>query len=296
MNADGALDFEERKVLISQLELALTTKFIRKTSEQQNLAMEVSGLPAQKASSSVWCSTDGYPFAFKTATDASVEQAMKTPNRPTFGLKDKPHDRKAEFDVIETCFTSDFTAKHLVHTVVDVGMLFKLIAREYPYCGDMILATLIPSAATGLAHILPAPSHPKYAEMVAGLHKYAYTISESHSEFIMARSADALKKGFVRVLKSFRFYNVAQFCVNDDVEQSEGIMVQNMDYTFKGILQGYFGALTENRGRSPVEKVETVEEINSAGMEFWGGRVDKGGPGYRSEETTTASNEEGKPL
>lgn len=175
-------------------------------------------------------------------------------------------------------------------------MLFKLIAKEYPYCGDMLLATLIPSAATGLAHILPAPSHPKYSEIVTGLHKYAYTISESYSEFIMAKSADALKKGFVRVLRSFRHHIVAQFCVNDDVEQSGGTMVNNMDATFKGILQGYFGGYTESRGRSPVEKLETVEDVNGPGTEFWGGLTEPGGPGYREELTTTTTAKEGKTL
>jgi hypothetical protein len=283
MNADGALDFEERKALISQIQHSLETKFVRKTAEAQTKAMQTADLPLQKATSSLWPGTDGYPFALSSAQDASVEEDMKKPNRPTFKLGDKPHSRMPGFDLVEYCFTSDFTSQHLSHTRVDVDMMFTLLARDYPYCGDMLLATLITSAASGLAHVLPAPSHPKYTAIILDLHKYAYTIAESHSEFIMARSADALKKGFVRVLRSSR--TVTQFCVNDDVEQSEGPAVEIMDATLKGILQGFFGGLTEDRGRSPVEKLESVEDINDAGLEFWGGRTGKGGPGYETNTT-----------
>jgi hypothetical protein len=287
INADGALDYEERKVLISQIQQSLQNKFVRNTAEAQTEGMQTAKLPLQKASSILWPATDGCPFALSTAQDASVEEDMRNPNRPAFKLWDKPHSRTPAFDIVEYCFTSDFISQHLSHTKVDVYMLLTLLAKDYPYCGDMLLATLIPSAASGLAHILPAPSHPKYTETILDLHKYAYTISESHSEFIMAKSADALKKGFIRVLRSFRFRTVAQFCVNDDVEQSEGSTVQNMDMTFKGILQGFFGGLTKERGRSPVEKLESVEDINGAGLEFWSGRGGMGGPGYDSEETNT---------
>jgi hypothetical protein len=285
MNADGALDFEERKVLISQIQQSLESKYLRKTAEAQTAGMQTADLPLQKASSILWPATDGYPFALNSAQDASVEADMKKPNRPTFKLGDKPHLRTPGFDLVEYCFTSDFISPHLNHTKVDVDMLLTLLARDYPYCGDMLLATLIPAAASGLAHVLPAPSHPKYTEMVLNLHKYAYTISESHSEFIMAKSAFALKKGFVRVLSTFR--PAVQFCVNDDVEQSEGPAVESMDATLKGILQGYFGGLTKERGRSPVEKLESVEDINGAGLDFWSARGGKGGPGYDVEETKT---------
>jgi hypothetical protein len=53
-----------------------------------------------------------------------------------------------------------------------------------------------------------------------------------------------------------------------------------MDSTFKGILQGFFGGMTPDRGRSPVEKIETVEDINEAGRAYWSSQVTNGGPGY----------------
>jgi hypothetical protein len=197
-----------------------------------------------------------------------------------FGLMDLPHMRKPSFDFAEMCLTEDFAAEHLSDLKVDAKMLFKILAKDYPYCGDMLLAILIPSMETGLHHLLPPPSHKKYSEVTKALHKYSYTISSTESEFIMAKSAEALQKGFSKVLRTLRWHTVSQFCVNDDVENSIGTTVQRMDSLFKGILQGFFGGMTPDKGRSPVEKAETVEDINEAGREYWSSQGGSGGPGY----------------
>ena len=58
------------------------------------------------------------------------------------------------------------------------------------------------------------------------------------------------------------------------------IAIRKFDSTFKGIMQGYYGGLTADGGRSPVEKVESVENINDEGRQFWLSTSYKGGPGY----------------
>ena len=240
--------------------------------------MKSAGLPPPKVSKPVWASTDGYPFALNTPT--SDEDTFNKPAPPTFGTWDAPHSRNPGFDFIDHCLTNEFTSEHLADLKVDANVLFKILARDYPYCGDMLLSILIPQSNTGLHHILPSPSHPKYSYVAEQLHKYAYTISETTSEFIMAKSAETLKKGFTRVLRLMRNHIVAQFCVNDDVESIDKTTVQKMDLTFKGLLQGYYGGLTEDRGRSPVERVDTVEDVNGPGVEYWNAESRKGGPGY----------------
>ena len=280
-NGDGGLDIEERHVVIDQINSALRNKFVRHSLAEQVKAMRRSGLPMPIVSKPIWVSTDGYPFALKQP--ASDDQFRRgTQNAPqTYSHYDAPHNRKPSFDFIEHCLTSDFVSEHHADVKVHAKMLFKIISKEYPYCGDMLLSILIPSSNSGLHHLLPAPSHPQYANISEQLHRYAYTISETTSEFIMARNAETLKKGFVRILKLLKLKPVAQFCVNDDVEAAEGATVTRMDQTFKGILQGYYGGLTIDRGKSPIERPETVEEMNSKGREFWGpGSIRLGGPGY----------------
>lgn len=282
-NSDGALDMEERRVLLASIQSALNSRVVRKSIEQQVRAMKVSGLPQPIVSTPMWTSSDGFPFSLYTTADPSFEEAQNSFNRPMFGLKDLPHVRKPSFDFVEMCLTEDFAAEHLSNIKVDAKMLFRILAKDYPYCGDMLLAILIPTMKTGLHHLLPPPSHKKYREVVKQLHKYSYTISSTESEFIMAKSADALRKGFTRVMRTLRWHTVSQFCVNDDVENSSGNAVQRMDSLFKGILQGFYGGMTPDRGRSPVEKVETVEDVNEAGREYWSSQGANGGPGYEEQ-------------
>jgi hypothetical protein len=283
-DGDGGLDMEERQVLIDQINAAMSHKYVRRSVQEQGKALRRAGLPLPIVSKAVWSSMDGYPFALKEpcSDDHFLRGVVNPPS--TFSLTDAPHNRKSSFDFIEHCLTSEFVAPHLADLKVDAQMLFNILSKEFPYCGDVLLTILIPSHHTGLHHIMPAPTHSKYTYVAEQLHKYAYTISETTSEFIMARNADTLKKGFIRILKLLKVKPVAQFCVNDDVEASEGITVQRMDSTFKGLLQGYYGGLTIDRGRSPIEKAETVEEINQPGLDFWGkDSVMKGGPGYETD-------------
>ena len=279
-NSDGALDMEERRVLLAQIQKALKSRGVRKSIEQYEKAMNISDLPLPKVTTPAWSSSDGYPFALYSSADAGAELYIHSVNRPMYGLKDMPHMRKPNFDFVEMCLTEDFVAEHLSDVKVDAKMLFRILAKDYPYCGDMLLAILIPSMETGLHHLLPSPSHKKYSEVVKQLHKYAYTISYAESEFIMAKSAETLQKGFNKVMRTLKWHTVSQFCVNDDVESIVGTTVQRMDALFKGILQGYFGGMTPDKGRSPVEKEETVEDINSAGREYWSSQGASGGPGY----------------
>lgn len=282
-NSDGALDMEERRVILAQIEDALKSRGVRKSLEQCEKGMNISNLPLPKVTKPVWSSSDGFPFALYTSADASAEPNIRAVNRPMYGLKDLPHMRNPDFDFVEMCLTEDFAAEHLSDVKVDAKMLFRILAKDYPYCGDMLLAILIPSRETGLHHLLPPPSHKQYNEVVKQLHRYAYTISYVESEFIMAKSAETLQRGFNKVMRTLKWHTVSQFCVNDDVESTAGTTVQRMDSLFKGILQGYFGGMTPDRGRSPVEKEETVEDINAAGREFWSSQGANGGPGYQEE-------------
>lgn len=279
-NGDGFLDIEERQVLLTQVQTALQQKIIRKTLEQQLIAMHTADLPLPKVSKLIWSSTDGYPFTFKNPSNPTTEENLKDPTPPMFSVTDPPHTRIPEFDFVDMCLTKDFVRESLADAKVDTKMLFKLMAQEFPYCGDTLLSILIPSSPTGLHHFLPPPSHPKYSEITNQIHQYAYTISTTSSEFIMASSATALRRGFVRALRNLKYNGLAQICVNDDLEYGSPMTVQQLDLTFKGILQGYFGGFTNDRGRSPVEKLETVENINDAGKGFWKSVAIKGGPGY----------------
>lgn len=280
INGDGVLDLEERQVVFDQIQGALKRKFARKTLEDQANAMKTANLPQVKVSKPIWSSADGYPFALTTPSNPVTEENLKDPNPPMFGIEDVPHNRAPSFDFAAMCLTTEFVSESLANISVDTRRLFQLMSRDYPYCGDTLLAILIPSSPSGLHHLLPSPSHPKYFELTHQLHKYAYTISETSSEFMMVKSAELLAKGFNRAIRTLRYTGLAQICVNDDVDSPDQKVANKMDRMLRGILQGYFGGLTADRGISPVEKPETVEDINQLGKLFWGSAAVKGGPGY----------------
>lgn len=279
-DGDGLLDMEERQVLLTQIHTALRQKLARQTLKEQLLAMTNAHLPLPKVSKLIWSSMDGYPFTLKVPSNPITEERLTDPHPPMFTVHDAPHTRVPEFDFEVMCLTDDFGRQSLTDVKVNARRLFELMSKEYPYCGDTLLSILIPSSATGLHHLLPPPSHPKYSDITHKLHNYAYTITETYSEFIMAPTAELLKRAFNRALRTLKDHGLAQFCVNDDVESDFVATVQRMDLTLKGILQGYFGGLTADRGRSPVEKAETVEDINDYGKAFWGSAPRNGGPGY----------------
>ena len=279
-NGDGKLDMEERQVLVSQIQMALQQKVPRRSLEEQSFGMAKAELPLPKMSTGVWAATDGYPFALTTPANPITEDNLRAPNPAVFTWIDPPHERNPSFDFIEMCLTNDFVRDNLADVAVDAKLLFRLLAKEYPFCGDTLLSILIPSVATGLHHLLPPPSHPQYSTIIHQLHKYAYTLSETSSEFIMAKNTAALVKGFSKALNTLNQHGLAQICVNDDVEHSSGSPVRKWDATLKGILQGYFGGFTADGGRSPVERLETVEPVNQEGNQFWDLVKKKGGPGY----------------
>jgi hypothetical protein len=280
VNGDGVLDIEERQVLLTEIETALKQKVARQSLQEQILAMNIAGLPLPKVSKPLWSSADGYPFGLKTPANPTSYERIKDPTPPMFTVDDRPHDRTPQFDFVDMCLTNDFVHPGLADVAVDTQLLFQLLAKEYPYCGDTLLAILIPSSPSGFHHLLPAPSHPKYSEITHQLHKYAYTISQTSSEFIMAQNAGTLKSGFTRTLRTLKYKGLAQFCVNDDVEYGDGLVVQKMDSVLKGFLQGYFGGLTTSGGKGPVEKAESVQPMDEAGRQFWRSALVKGGPGY----------------
>jgi len=282
-NGDGVLDMEERQVLLTHVQTALQQNFVRQSLREQAIAMHIANLSLPMVSRPVWSSSDGYPFAFKTPSNSTTEEDINAPDEPMYNPNDPPDARIPEYDFVEMCFTTNFLQSSVVDAKVDTQMLFHLLSKEYPYCGDMLLAILISSSPVGLHHLLPPPSHPKYSYLTHQLHKYAYRISETSSEFIMANSDEGLKKAFFRTLETLEHKNLAQICVNDDYEYSNAIFIQRFDTMFKGIMQGYFGGLTADGGRSPVEKVESVENINDAGKEFWSSLSLKGGPGYEQD-------------
>src|SRR5436305_12280119 len=69
-NSDGALDMEERRVLLSQIQEALKSRGVRKSVEQYEKAMNISDLPLPKVTTPAWSSSDGTPFALYTSADA----------------------------------------------------------------------------------------------------------------------------------------------------------------------------------------------------------------------------------
>jgi len=279
-NGDGALDFEERQVVHQQIEQALDTRPHRRTSlADQESAYAYIGLPGPKVSNPVWTSQDGYPFVLKHPANPTSTEDIRAPSPEIFTASDAPHTRRPAFDFSEMCLTQDFVNPELADQKVDAQTLFRLFAKEYPHCGDNLLSILIPTSQTGLFNLLPPPSHRKYSEITRLLHRYSYLITETSSEFIMAGNADSLRKGFIRALRTMNTRGLAQFCVNDDVV-GDAKVVERMDRTFKGILQGYYGGLTREGGRSPVEREDTVEPINDEGKAFWNGVSVRGGPGY----------------
>jgi hypothetical protein len=282
-NGDGKLDAEERKVVLQEVLHGLRERHTRTSLQQQRRAMESADLPLPKVSHPEWSSFDGYPFALSSPANPVKEFKLRAPAPPTFGFDNRPHERNPSFDFVEMCLTSDFTSDTLAHIDIDARMLLRLLAKDYPYCGDTLLSILIPVTQSGLQQLLPPPTHRNYVEITRQLHKYAYTVSTTTSEFIMAKSVDSLIKGFNKVLKVISTGKIAQFCVNDDIENGDSRFVKSVDTTFKGIMQGFYGGLTADGGKSPVEKSESVEEINSAGLKFWGNSARKGGPGYEVE-------------
>jgi hypothetical protein len=279
-NNDGVLDREGRQALLTQVQTALQQRVVRTTLQEQILAMNTANLPLPKVSNLLWSSSDGFPFTLKIPENPNKRETVDDPTPLMYTVEDAPHTRIPEFDFVHTCLSNDLLRSSLADVKLDARMLFRLFAREYPYCGDTLLAVLIPSSPTGLHHLLPPPSHPKYSEIIRQLHQYAYTISETSSKFIMAQSMEILRQGFDQALEIQKHEGLAQICVNDDVEYGSPETIKEMDVTLKGILQGYFGGLTPDRGRSPVEKVESVEEINAEGKQFWSSVNLNGGPGY----------------
>jgi len=279
-NGDGTLDFEERQAVHQQIEQALKTRTHRRTSlADQEGAYAYIGLRGPKVSKPLWTSQDGYPFVLKHPANPTSAEDIRAPGPETFTASDLPHTRRPTFDFFEMCLTTDFVNPALTEEKVDVQKLFDLFSKEYPYCGDNLLSILIPTSPNGLFNLLPAPSHGKYGEITRLLHRYSYLITETPSEFIMAGSADGLKRGFIRALRTMKTRVLAQICVNDDVV-GDAKTVERMDRTFRGILQGYYGGLTREGGRSPVEREDTVEPMNEEGKAFWNSAVIKGGPGY----------------
>lgn len=244
-NGDGILDVEECQVLLAHVQTALKQNVVRKTLEEQVIAMHTADLSLPRISIPRWSSSDGYPFALKTPWNATTEENL---DGLRFTVDDPPNTRIPGYDFVEICLASDFVRSNVADAKVDAQVLFQLLSKEHPYCGDMLLAILISSSPLGLHHLLPSPSHPKYSYLTHQLHKYAYTISDTSSEFIMANSAESLKRGFVRALKKLQTQTLAQICVNDDYEHSNVIGIQKFDSTFKGIMQGYFGGLTAEGG------------------------------------------------
>lgn len=272
---------EERQVLVSQIQLALQQSSPRQSLQEQLLGMTSADLPLPKVSKPVWAASDGYPFALKNPANPITQDNLREPDAETFTWLDDPHRRAPSFSFIEMCLTSDFVRDTLANVQVDAKLLFQLLAKEYPYCGDTLLSILIPSVPTGLAHILPPPSHPQYSHIIHQLHKYTYTLSETSSEFIMAKNAAHLVKGFNRALSTLKNHGLAQICVNDDVEVTNVATVKKWDNTLRGILQGYFGGFTADGGRSPVEKRDvTATGVNDDGNNFWKQASRRGGPGY----------------
>jgi hypothetical protein len=280
-DGDGALDFEERQVIHQQVEQALHSRAHRRTSlaDQQRAYAHI-GLAGPKASRPMWTSQDGYPWTLKHPANPITSENMAALPQEIFVVTDAPHNRRPSFDFFEMCLTKDFVNVALAEQKVDTKTLFHLFSKEYPYCGDTLLSILVPTSKSGLFNLLPPPSHPKYGELTGLLHRYSYLITDTSSEFIMAAGAQALKKGFERALRTLQTRGLAQICVNDDVVTADERQVVSMDRTFKGILQGYFGGLTREGGRSPVEKEETVEPLNGEGRAFWLSAPIKGGPGY----------------
>jgi len=246
--------------------------------------MKTANLLDMKLSKAVWTGLDGYPFSFREPHNPITQEIPKAANEPMFTMSDLPDKRTPEWDFFEMCLTSDFLDERLKDAKVDMNMFFGLLAKDHAYCGDMLLNILIASQERGLHHLLPGTGHPKYQELVEGLNRYAYTITQTSSEFIMAKNVEILKKGFARALRTLKYKGLAQICVNDDLEYGQTIMGKKMDTTLRGILQGYFGGLTKDAGYSPVEVKESLKEtINDAGLEFWKASGHKGGPGYDKE-------------
>ena len=277
VNGDGVLDLEERQVLLSQIQSALQQKFLRQTLHQQIHAMNITNIPLPKVSKPLWSSTDGYPFVLKTPSDSPLEEDIKAPNESMYNVDDPPHTRAPKYDFVEICLTANFVKSTPSTFEVDTETLFQLFSKEYPYCGDMLLAILIPSSPIGLHHLLPPRSHPKYRFLTHQLYKYSYTISYTSSEFIMATSVEALNKGFQRILRTLKNKSLAQFCVNDDIILGDTRVTELL---FQGIIQGYFGGFTSDGGRSPVEKIESVGKVSEVGAQFWRSVSLYGGPGY----------------
>jgi hypothetical protein len=246
--------------------------------------MKTANLEGMKLSKAVWTGLDGYPFSFREPHNPITQEIPKAENQPMFTTSDLPDKRTPEWDFFEMCLTSDFLDERLKDAKVDTKMFFRLLAKDHVYCGDMLLNILIASHERGLHHLLPGTGHPKYQELVEGLNRYAYTITQTSSEFIMAKNVEILKKGFTRALRTLKYQGLAQICVNDDLEYGQTIMGKKMDTTLRGILQGYFGGLTKDAGYSPVEVKESLKEtINAEGLEFWKASGHKGGPGYDKE-------------
>jgi hypothetical protein len=279
-NRDGQLDIEEREALVEQIEHALAQRLPRRTLQEQLLGMTSANLPLPKVTRPAWASTDGHPFALVSPANPITEDNLKDPDQPVYTYNHVPHTRIPTFDFMEMCLTNDFIRESLSSVTVDAKVLFRLLAKEYPYCGDTLLSILIPAVPTGLHHILPPPSHPQYSTLIHQLHAHAYTISESNSEFIMAKNVGSLTKGFDRAMTTMKERGLAQICVNDDVEYADAKIIRLWDSTLRGILQGYFGGFTADKGKSPVEKAETVQSVNGEGNEFWKKYSRRGGPGY----------------
>jgi Stealth protein CR3, conserved region 3 len=277
IDGDGNLDQHERQNLVAEIHAAMNRSVPRDSLKRQPQALASVKLPVPKVSQPVWLSSDGFPFAIYAPTGGE-----KSEYPPTYNIEDAPDNRPPAFPFVEHCLTTQFVTGDLSGEYVDTATLFKILAKEFPYCGDMLLSILVASEPSGLAHILPPPSHPEYSRLVSQLHKYAYIIATTRSEFIMARSADTLSTGFDRILELQKDITVGQFCVNDDVEIADGSWIRKMDATFRGILHGYYGGFNEDRGRSPVEKIGSVDIVNRFGLKFWNRHSVRGGPEYHT--------------
>lgn len=221
LNGDGHLDWEERQLIMDDIEEGMSkegqTTFRKRMFYEMAEKLEEVGLEAPKVNIDVtWTSLDG-------------PQAIQ--NLECF-----------EFNVNECLapgFSTSTSDAHHTNPVFSTASIFDFAARQHPKCGDCLLKLILNRAEKGLEPLLPDPVTQAEMRQVAikAAWKYQYVIMEPDAYFVMVTDAEQVENILYKRLIRKKG-KVGQLCLNDDVTAKESSAILALQKVMTKLLGG----------------------------------------------------------
>ncbi len=224
VDGDGYLSWEERKLLMSALEIGMKNEgkisFRKRTFYHIRHHLEKAGLEAPKINTDfLWTSQDG-PSSL-------------------INLK------CSEFEVNE-CLGPGFSVSMAGYRGKDpsfsAAVIFERVARQKPDCGDCLLKLVLNQVKEGLEPVLPdKDTKPVERELaVKALMRYKYTIVEPNGLFTMLTDAEQIDKMLTGKYVRHNAEVPGQLCLNDDVATTEESELLDIQHAMNEFYEGLF--------------------------------------------------------